>query len=126
MIAVEILVTDISIGPFRECFVQPHLFDPSRTVGQSLTKWCDDWPHTTQPGGVWGSFFFFDEGSSPGKEDDPRFRAGPGIGALIETPLLITLLFEVEFRVPDIDEEECTCLLSFEGGSAIEGILSRR
>jgi hypothetical protein len=119
------LFKDVSMSP-TPAFLQPYLFDPSRTIGQSLTEWCDGWPHTAQPDGVSGSLFFFDKDSSAGKGDDPRFEDDTTGLAPIETPLPTTLPFEVEFRVPDVDDEDCACTLFFGGGFSMGDVLSRR
>ena len=55
-----------------------HDFGPCRTTGQSLTRWCGAFPHTTQPA-LWGFCLFLEDPSS--KAGDEGLLDGPAVGA---------------------------------------------
>jgi hypothetical protein len=88
---------------------------PSQTMGQSLTRWKGDLPHTTQLDGTGSTFFFFEAGSTGARGDDARLENDatcPGDDTFTGKA---GLAVGTDCWMPDM-VVECACLLFF-GGS---------
>ena len=88
-----------TLASFIENILSSYLLGPSRTVGQSLTRWNGDRPHNTQLDGADWTLCFFEECCSVGIGDDVRLEeeaTGPGGGMDIGNELATASPLEVE------------------------------